>query len=82
MLFEFHIMSNFSFRGAKYDGGTTNTADGLLYAYQQQFTSNNGDRQNVQNIIIIITDGRSNVNPERTIPNAQAAKDRGITIYA
>ena len=44
------------------------------------FTSGNGDRQDARNIAIVITDGNSNVDEERTIPAAIDARLRGIHI--
>ena len=32
------------------------------------FTTNNGDRTSIDNIAIVITDGKSNERPEQTIP--------------
>ena len=54
---------------------------GIQLALQDQFTAGRGDRPNVPNVMVIITDGRqepgSNVNP---IPLAQQAQDAGITV--
>ncbi|XP_059165060.1 uncharacterized protein LOC131947776 [Physella acuta] len=46
------------------------------------FSPEHGDRPNVPNIAVVITDGQSNRNSERTIPEADAAKAQGIQIYA
>ena len=40
-----------------------------------------GDRDEVQNVAVILTDGYSNVNPINTIPEAKLAKEQGIAIY-
>jgi len=61
--------------------GTTNTPSALESARSEQFTSLNGDRPNVQNYVICITDGNSNVNAQNTIPDAQALKGDGVIIY-
>ena len=44
------------------------------------FTQVNGDRDSAQNILIIVTDGNSNINPETTIPDAIDARTKGIHI--
>ena len=44
--------------------------------------SSAGDRSGVQNIAIVVTDGQSNVQPDRTIPEAQAVRQRGIEVFA
>lgn len=62
--------------------GGTNTADALNTMRTQMFTQTNGDRPDVPNVAIVITDGVSNINSYRTIPEAYAAKSQGIHIYA
>lgn len=62
--------------------GSTNTADALRTMHYDMFTTENGDRPSVPNIVIIVTDGVSNINSRRTIPEAETARDDGITIYA
>ena len=47
----------------------------------QMFTVANGDRPDVPNICILITDGVSNINSRKTVPNALAAHARGIELY-
>ena len=42
----------------------------------------NGDRDDAANIAIVITDGVSNINARRTIPEAESARDIGIHIYS
>ena len=49
----------------------TNTGAAIKLMSDVIFTSANGDRDDVQNVAVIITDGPSNRNPETTIPNAQ-----------
>ena len=47
----------------------------------EMFTMRRGDRDEVQNVVILLTDGYSNVNPMNTIPEAHLAKEQGIAIY-
>ena len=65
-----------------YRYGSTNTADALLTMRSEMYTAANGDRPNVPNICIVITDGVSNINSRRTIPEAEQARADGIHIYA
>jgi Mg-chelatase subunit ChlD len=62
--------------------GSTNTADALLTMHETMFTEGNGDRKDAPNICIVITDGVSNVNFVRTLPEAEEARKKGIHIYA
>ena len=41
-----------------------------------------GDRPEAANIAIVVTDGKSGTNRERTIPNAEAARAAGVRIIA
>ncbi|KAH3749755.1 hypothetical protein DPMN_184266, partial [Dreissena polymorpha] len=66
----------------KYTYGQTNIADALHTTRTEMFTRANGDRENIPNVAILITDGNSTINIERTIPEAQAARHRGILLYA
>ena len=65
-----------------YRYGSTNTADGLKTMRTQMYTAANGDRKDVPNVVIILTDGVSNINSRRTIPEAEQARAEGIHIYA
>ena len=65
-----------------YRHGSTNTADALQTMRTQMFTAANGDRPGVPNVAIVITDGVSNINARRTIPEAESARADGIHIYA
>jgi collagen type VI alpha len=56
-----------------YIGGTTNTAAALAYVTDTMFTEANGDRSNVMNLAIVITDGESN-DKQATIAQAVRAK--------
>ena len=64
------------------EGGSTNTQAGLNLMHTQQFTHYNGDRDNAPNAAIVLTDGGSTINPEGTIPEADIAKGKNITIFA
>ena len=48
----------------------------------QIFNPANGDRQGIKDIAIVITDGRSNVNPERVASEVQLAKAAGIELFS
>ena len=48
----------------------TNTAEGLRIMHEQQFTFARGDRSGVNNVAIVVTGGESNVDTDRTIPEA------------
>ena len=63
-----------------YRYGSTNTADGLK-AMRSMFAPRFGDRRGVKNVAIVITDGVSNINARRTIPEAEGARAEGIHIY-
>lgn len=65
-----------------YEYGTTNTADALRDMRTRMFLRENGDRLDVPNIAIILTDGVSSVNSDRTIIEAKTAHREGIQIYA
>ena len=65
-----------------YRYGSTNTADALNTMRTKMYTRANGDRPNVPNICIVVTDGVSNINSRRTIPEAKQARAEGIHIYA
>ena len=62
--------------------GSTNSADALLTMHSRMFTRASGDRPDVDNVAFLITDGVSNINSRRTIPEAEAARRLGIHIYA
>ena len=65
-----------------YKYGSTNTAGGLKTMRTEMFTRQNGDRKNVKNVCIVVTDGVSNINGRNTIPEAERARAEGIHIYA
>ena len=59
----------------------TNTSGGLRVMREDQFTMANGDRDDRQNIAIVITDGKSTYDSNLTIPEAELAHDAGIIIF-
>ena len=65
-----------------YVGSNTNTQAGLRVVNEQLFTPAGGDRPGVPNLVIVLTDGKSTVNPELTVPNAVALRNRNIRIIA
>ena len=64
-----------------YYGGTTNTADAIKKMRTEIFTAANGDRDGVQNIGVIITDGVSD-NHIATVEEAKLARAQGIILLA
>ena len=60
---------------------TTNTSTALNVMRTVVFSTDNGDRPDVNNIGIVITDGQSD-NSKATAAEAKAAKDVGIRMYA
>ena len=65
---------------------TTHTASGLLDMRTKVFDpsqqNRRGDRNNVPNVAIVITDGESNINSHLTIPYADRAVADGIVVLA
>jgi len=43
----------------RYSGGLTNTAAALAYVRTRMLTSAAGDRSNVPNVVVVLTDGKS-----------------------
>ncbi len=65
----------------KYDANDTNTVGAMQMARELIFVPNNGDRKNIRNVAILITDGISTVDPARTLPQARLARDSGIIMF-
>ena len=65
---------------ARYIYGSTNTADAIRLMRNGVFAPGNGNREGIQNLAVLITDGISNVNTRATIAEARIAKNAGITI--
>ena len=66
----------------KYSGGHTNIASGIRIMHDTEFTTENGDRSDVQNIAVVITDGVSTRDESSTIPEAIRARNDSIKIYS
>lgn len=66
----------------RYPGGNTNTSGGLYRARTQLFNINSGDRPNIPNMAIVITDGKSTFDSQRTVPIAQDLQADGVNIVA
>ena len=60
----------------------TNTSGGLYVARTQQFLTSRGDRADVQNVVILITDGKSTRDNASTIPNAELLRADGAKIIS
>uniref|UniRef100_A0A0B7ART5 Collagen alpha-3(VI) chain n=2 Tax=Arion vulgaris TaxID=1028688 RepID=A0A0B7ART5_9EUPU len=60
--------------------GYTHTAEALRRVHREMFTVRNGDRPDVPNLLVVVTDGLSNINPEETLPQARLIKASGTTI--
>ena len=60
--------------------GRTNTASALKRLHTEMFIPSAGDRSEVPNHALILTDGQSNVNAINTLPEAILARKKGIHI--
>ena len=49
----------------------TNTADALRTIVEEVYVDTNGDREDVKDVSVLLTDGEGNVKPKTTIPNAE-----------
>ena len=65
-----------------YPGANTNTSGGLYRARVDLFNTRSGDRPNVPNLAIVITDGKSTFDSGRTIPYAEDLRQDGVDIIA
>jgi collagen type VI alpha len=61
----------------KFTGGRTRTESAIGMMMDQVMRADQGDRSNVQNYCIIITDGGSNIQKEDTVPKAIEARVKG-----
>nr|SPP68597.1 vWFA1-like domain containing protein vWFBCS9 [Colubraria reticulata] len=60
--------------------GYTNTADALRRARLDVYSPSHGDRTNVPNLVVMVTDGESNMNPQQTLPEADRIRRSGTSI--
>lgn len=60
----------------------TNTSGGLRVMKDEQFTFQRGDRPGIRNMAIVVTDGQSNRDADRTIQDAEEARRQGIEIFS
>jgi len=63
-------------------GGTTNTQEAIRLASDEVFTQARGDRSGVKNVMVVVTDGLSTVQPANTLPQAATARSKGIEIFS
>ena len=63
-------------------GGNTNTASALRTIDVSIMTSSRGERSNARDVLVILTDGLSNIDETRTAQYAQNLKNSGIEIFA
>ena len=66
----------------RYPGANTNTSGGLYIARTQLFNPRNGDRPNVPNLAIVITDGKSTFDNDRTVPFAEDLRRDGAQVIS
>ena len=64
-----------------YTHGTTNTASALRYVTDTMYTPTNGDRSDVADLVIILTDGGSN-DPKATVTQGLRLKAKGVHVLA
>ena len=58
----------------------TNTADAIAMGTDEMFTVIGGDRSGVDDVMIVMSDGRSNMNTARTVAAAEAARNAGVRV--
>ena len=68
-------------RNIPYIKGSANLADALRTLRTEVYNSANGDRLEVPNVALIFTDGISNLNSERTIPEAVSTHASGVHLF-
>lgn len=66
----------------EYRIGSTNTADAMKVARTRMFKSRHGARQHANHVLIVITDGVSNMNYDRVLPESELARSEGIVTLA
>ena len=66
----------------QYARGRTNTASALRKLRTEMLTPEKGDRPDVPNFALVISDGQSNIDSDNTIPEAIKARQEGVHIIA
>ena len=64
------------------EGGDRSLYDGLRALTDSQFRSSRGDRDEVENVAVVIATGAANADETRTIDKAQDVQDDGVYIFA
>ena len=72
------IMTEIS--SVNYTYGATNTAAALQAARTQIFTEAHGAREDAQDLLVLVTDGVSNVRHFDTVPEARLLRNHGVTV--
>lgn len=65
----------------QYIYGSTNTFDALKKMRRKMFHKRRGDRPNVPNYAILVTDGISDINSRKVLSEARKARQNNIHIY-
>ena len=65
----------------RFVGGRTHTAQALRLARESSFTAAHGARDSVPRYAFVITDGNSNINQQRTIPEAIEIRAAGVHVF-
>ena len=66
--------------GAPYYNGQTNFAGAFNLARTDQFTSGRGDRSYAGNVVVMLTDGRSDIDTSQTITAANDLRNAGVYV--
>ena len=74
------VLNAIAFNQGKSQGTYTSVAINVMR--EDMFKARNGDRTGVDNVAIVVTDGNSNIQSQRTIPEADEAKDDDIRMMA
>ena len=69
-------------RNLYYMGGSTNTAEAVILTRLQCFNPTTGDRPDVDNLAIIVTDGVPTLDVDSAIHEAAALRDTGVIMLA
>eukprot|EP00918_Siedleckia_nematoides_P036496 GHVU01079281.1.p1 GENE.GHVU01079281.1~~GHVU01079281.1.p1 ORF type:complete len:553 (-),score=30.11 GHVU01079281.1:425-2083(-) len=64
-----------------YTGGHTNTSGAIRLMRRELFRSDRGDRDDIRNVVLLITDGESTIDSNLTIPEAEMAKNEDAVIF-